>query len=285
MVATSDAQQFRGQVVLVTGASRGLGRAIARAFAGEGARVALVSTSAAGVKQVADEIAAAGGQALPLEGDVSSEPDVRRCVSQAEGTLGPIAVLVNNAGITGPTAPVTEVKLADWERVLAVNLTGVFLCSREVLRGMIARRSTAAAPPQPGLAQQHQSAGAIINISSIAGKISYPLRTPYASAKWAVVGLTLTMAEEVGRYGIRVNCICPGPVAGKLLDEVVAVRAQAMGLPVEAVRQKFVGFTMLKRMVRPEDVAGTALFLASDAAASITGQALDVTGGIASAFG
>ncbi len=281
----AESQRFRGQVVLVTGASRGLGRAIARAFAGEGARLALVSTSAEGVKQVAVEVAAAGGQALPLEGDVSSAADVRRFVAQAKGTLGPIDVLVNNAGITGPTAPVTEVSLGDWERVLAVNLTGVFLCTREVLRGMIARQSAAAAETAAGAAQQHHSAAAIINIGSIAGKISYPLRTPYASAKWALVGLTLTLAEEVGRYGIRVNCICPGPVAGELLDNVIAARAQAMGLPAETVQQKFLAFTMLKRMVQPEDVAATALFLASDAAASITGQALDVTGGIASAFG
>ncbi len=274
-------ERFRGQVVLVTGASRGLGRAIARAFAGEGARVALVSTRAEGVKQVADEIAAAGGEALPLAGDVSNEADVRRFVGQGERTLGPIDVLVNNAGITGPTVSVTEVVLADWERVLAVNLTGVFLCTREVLRGMITRRSAAAA----GQARTHHSAAAIINIGSIAGKISYPLRTPYASAKWALVGLTLTLAEEVGRYGIRVNCICPGPVAGELLESVITARAQAMGLPPETVRQKFLGFTMLKRVVQPEDVAATVLFLASDAAASITGQALDVTGGIASAFG
>ncbi len=275
----AESEHFRGQVVLVTGASRGLGRAIARAFAGQGARVALVGTSAEGVKQVADDIAAAGGQALPLEGDVSNEADVRRFVSQAERTLGPIDVLVNNAGIAGPTVPVTEVALADWERVLAVDLTGVFLCTREVLRGMIARQSA------PAAEQAHHSAAAIINIGSIAGKISYPLRTPYASAKWALVGLTLTLAEEVGRYGIRVNCICPGPVAGELLESVIAARARALGLPAETVRQRFLSFTMLKRMVRPEDVAATVLFLASDAAASITGQALDVTGGIASAFG
>lgn len=283
MTAMHEAQRFHGQVVLVTGASRGLGRATAWAFAGEGARVALVSTRAAGVKQVAEEIAAAGGQALPLEGDVSSEADVRRFVAQAERALGPIDVLVNNAGITGPTVALTEVTLADWERVLAVNLTGVFLCSREVLRGMIARRSGAAT--QAAQAQPRPSAAAVINIGSIAAKISYPLRTPYASAKWGLVGLTLTLAEEVGRYGIRVNCICPGPVAGELLNGVIAARAQATGLPAETVRERFVGFTMLKRMVRPEDVAATALFLASDAAASITGQALDVTGGMASAFG
>jgi len=99
------------------------------------------------------------------------------------------------------------------------------------------------------------------------------------------VGFTLTVAEEVGRFGIRVNCICPGPVAGELLDGVIAARAQAMALPVEKVREKFVAFTMLKSLVRPEDVAATVLFLASDAARSITGQALDVTGGLASALG
>ncbi len=103
--------------------------------------------------------------------------------------------------------------------------------------------------------------------------------------KWALVGLTLTLAEEMGRYGIRVNCICPGPVAGELIEDVIAARAWAMNLPVETVRQKLVGLTMLKRMVRAEDVAAAALFLASDAAANITGQALDVSGGMASLFG
>ena len=272
MTTGANAQRFQGKAVLVTGASRGLGRAMARAFAAEGARVALVSTSAGGVKRVAEEISAAGGQALPLEGDVSRETDVRRFVTQTERTLGPVDVLVNNAGIAGPTAPLPEVSLADWERVLAVNLTGVFLCSREVLKGMLARRSAGAAA---------SSSGVILNIGSIAGKISYPQRTPYASAKWALVGLTLTLAEEVGRYGIRVNCICPGPVEGELINEVIAARARAMNLPVETVRQKFTGLTMLRRMVKAEDVAATALFLASDAAASITGQSLDVSGGLA----
>ena len=278
----AESQRFRGQVVLVTGASRGIGRTIACSFAGEGARVALVSMHAEGVKRVADQIAAEGGQALPLEGDVSSEAEVRRFVAQAERTLGPIDVLVNNAGIPGPTAPVTEVSLADWERVLAVNLTGAFLCAREVLKGMIARRSAAASQPPRGQGHPDSAGGAIINIGSIAGKISYPQRTPYASAKWALVGLTLTLAEEVGRYGIRVNCICPGPVAGELIDEVIAARARLTGLPVETVRQRFVGLTMLKRMVRQEDVAAAALFLASSSAANITGQALDVSGGLAS---
>ncbi len=270
-------QRFQGQVVMVTGASRGIGRAIARAFADEGAGVGLLSTNAAAVKRVAEEIAAAGGRALPLVGDVASEADVRRTVAEAEHALGPIHVLVNNAGIPGPTAPVTEVSLADWNRVLAVNLTGAFLCAREVLKGMIARCPAAASPAN----STDGPPGVILNMGSIAGKISYPQRTPYASAKWALIGLTLTLAEEAGRYGIRVNCLCPGPVEGELIDEVIAARARAANLPVEVVRQRFVGLTMLKRLVRVEDVAATALFLASDAAASITGQALEVSGGIA----
>src|SRR5207253_2413801 len=160
---------------------------------------------------------------------------------------GPIQVLVNNAGIPGPTAPLTEVTLGDWERVLAVNLTGVFLCSREVLKGVIARRDGHGTPAPTGQSARTSAILAIINIGSIAGKISYPQRAPYASAKWALVGLTLTcahfasakwalvgltltLAEEVGRHGIRVNCICPGPVEGQLIEEVIAARARSMNL-------------------------------------------------------
>src|SRR2546422_2097600 len=237
MAANENGGRFRGHVVLVTGASRGIGRVIARSFAGEGAAVALVSTKADGVKRVADEIAASGGRALPLEGDVSSEADVRKFVARTESALGPIQVLVNNAGIPGPTAPLTEVTLGDWERVLAVNLTGVFLCSREVLKGMIARRDGHGTPAPTGQSARTSAILAIINIGSIAGKISYPQRAPYASAKWALVGLTLTLAEEVGRHGIRVNCICPGPVQGQLIEEVIAARARSMNLPERAGRK------------------------------------------------
>lgn len=266
-------QRFAGQVVFVTGASRGIGRAIARAFAAEGAVAGLMSTHAEGVKAVADEICANGGRALPLPGDVSREEDVRRAVAQAEAALGPIDVLVNNAGIPGPTAPATEIATPDWERVLAVNLTGPFLCAREVLKSMVARARNAA--------DKSAVRSSVINIGSIAGKLSYPQRTPYASAKWGLIGFTLTLAEEVGPYGIRVNCICPGPVQGELLDAVIAARARAMGAPEGLVRQRFVALTMLKRLVPAEDVAAAALFLASEAARSITGQAFDVSGGIA----
>jgi NAD(P)-dependent dehydrogenase (short-subunit alcohol dehydrogenase family) len=263
-------QRFTNQVVLVTGASRGIGRAAALAFAAEGAAVAVLATSPDGVKRVADEIASAGGRALPLVGDVTSEEDVRRCVSQAEHALGPLNVLVSSAGVTGPTVPATEMPLEAWNRVLAVNLTGVFLCAREVLRAALVRAKASGAAP---------SLRSIVNIGSIAGKISYPYRTPYASSKWGLIGLTLTLAEEAGRHGIRVNCVCPGPVEGQMLESVMAARAQAMGLPLEHVRKQFLGLTMLKRLVKNEDIAALVLFLASDAAANITGQAIDVTGG------
>jgi NAD(P)-dependent dehydrogenase (short-subunit alcohol dehydrogenase family) len=272
----AETRRFVDQVVLVTGASRGIGRAIALAFISEGAAVALVGQSRDRVKTVANEIAAMGGRGLPLEADVSREEDVRRVVAQTERTLGPIRILVNNAGISGPTALATDVPVAEWERVLGVNLTGPFLCAREVLKVMIERARRTGDSGKPSRVE-----GAIVNIGSIAGKTSYPHRSPYAASKWGLVGLTLTLAEEAGPYGIRVNCICPGPVSGQHLQEVIEARARSTGLSVEQVQKKFLSLTMLKRLVYPEDVAAAVLFLASNAAINITGQTLDVAGGSA----
>jgi NAD(P)-dependent dehydrogenase (short-subunit alcohol dehydrogenase family) len=262
--------RFEGQTVLITGASRGIGRAIALAFAAEGALIGAVSTTAEGSKSAAEEITAHGGRALPLVADVAREEDVVRMVAQAEQSLGPVRVLINNAGIGGPTGPLAAVSVSDWERVLAVNLTGAFLCSREVLKSMMARARNASPPAVDG---------SIINISSMAGKIAYPQRTPYASSKWGLIGLTRSLAEEVGRVGIRVNCICPGPIQTDLLDSVFKARAAALGTTPEKIRERYVSVTMLKRILSPDEVATTALYLASDAASGITGQAIDVCGG------
>jgi NAD(P)-dependent dehydrogenase (short-subunit alcohol dehydrogenase family) len=265
--------RFANRIALVTGASRGIGRAVALAFAAEGCAVALLGTGAEGIHAVADEIIRSGGRALPLVGDVSQEQDVNRCVAKAENDLGPVDILVSNAGIPGPTAAMTEISAEDFEKVLRVNLLGPFLSARAVLQFMIPRAREEK--------DSRRTRGCIIHMGSIAGKISYPQRTPYASSKWGLIGLTMTLAEEVGRFGIRVNCICPGPVQTELLEDVILARAKLTGMPVEAVRQKFMALTMLKRIVSPEDVAALVLFLASEAADSITGQAIDITGGLA----
>jgi len=263
-------RRFKGQVIVVTGASRGIGRSIALAFAEEGAAVAVVSTTTKGSQAAADEITARGGRALPVVADVCREADVTRMVAQAEESLGPVRVLVNNAGIGGPTGPLAKVSLDEWERVLAVNLTGAFLCCREVLKGMLTRTRSTTTPA---------AAGCIINIGSMAGKIAYPQRTPYASSKWGLIGLTKSLAEEVGRLGIRVNCICPGPIQTDLLESVFQARAAATGVTAEKIRDKYVSVTMLKRILAPDEVAAMTLFLASDAASGVTGQAIDVSGG------
>jgi NAD(P)-dependent dehydrogenase (short-subunit alcohol dehydrogenase family) len=171
-------------------------------------------------------------------------------------------VLVNNAGIIGPTAPVAQVRRADWDEVLGVNLTGAFLCARAVLPDMTARRS-----------------GRIINIASIAGKMAYALRSPYAVSKWGLIGLTLTLAKECGPYNIQVNAVCPGPVSGERMRGIISRRAAELGQTVDEVERAYVGAAALGRMVEAEDVAAMVTFLASPAGRNITGQALDVTAG------
>jgi NAD(P)-dependent dehydrogenase (short-subunit alcohol dehydrogenase family) len=176
--------------------------------------------------------------------------------------LGPIDILVNNAAIIGPTAPVERIHRADWDEVLAVNLTGAWLCCRAVLPEMIARR-----------------AGRIINIASMAGKMAYPLRSPYAVSKWGLIGLTLTLAQEVGAYGIQVNAVCPGPVEGERMRRIIADRAEALGQAPEQVERAYVEPAALKRMARAEDVAALVAFLTSPEADNITGQAIDLSAG------
>ncbi len=151
---------------------------------------------------------------------------------------------------------------SDWDEVLTVNLTGAWLCCQAVLPEMIARR-----------------AGKIINIASMAGKIAYPLRSPYAVSKWGLIGLTLTLAQEVGVYQIQVNAVCPGPVEGERMRRIIRDRAVALGQVPEEVERAYVEPAAMKRMVRAEDVAALVAFLASPEADNITGQAIDVSAG------
>ena len=193
--------------------------------------------------------------------DVADERAIDAMFVATEQAFGGLDVLVNNAGISGPTGPIETLDPADWRRCVAVNLDGAFLCARRAVPLLKAA-----------------GGGSIINISSTAGLMGYPLRTPYAAAKWAVIGLTRSLAIELGSHGIRVNAICPGSVEGARMARVIEAEAAARGVSEEEVREAYVRTTSMRSFVRPEDIAAMALFLCSDLGASISGQAIAVDG-------
>jgi 2-hydroxycyclohexanecarboxyl-CoA dehydrogenase len=240
-----------GKVVLVTGAARGIGAGIARAAAEAGAAVALGDVAESSVREAA---AALGARALPLVMDVSDARSVRAAVDEAESRLGPIDALVNNAGIDviGPFLDSSE---RDWERLWAVNLRGTLLATRAVLHGMVARQR-----------------GRIVNIGSDAGRVGSSGEAVYSATKGGVIAFTKTLAREVARHGVTVNCVCPGPTDTALLEQVREYDEKLHASLARAIP--------LRRLGRPEDVAAAVVFLASDAAAYITGQTLSVSGGL-----
>jgi len=254
--------QLGNNVAIITGGGRGVGRAIALRLARDAARLVLAGPEPDELQMVAGEIAAQGREAVTVTTDVTRADQVVAMVRQARQCFGRIDLLVNNAGIAGPTAATHEVSQSDWDEVIAVNLTGAFLCSKAVLPDMIAARQ-----------------GKIVNISSMAGKAGYALRSPYAVSKWGMIGLSLTMAKEAGPHNIQVNAICPGPVEGERMRNVIEHRARQLGKAPEVVRREYLESAALGRMVSPEDVAATVAFLASPEGDSITGQAVDVSAG------
>ena len=251
-----------GRVVIITGGGHGLGRDLALAFADAGADLSLCGTNAAALEATAAELRARGRRVVARVTDVSAEDQVDRWVADAHAELGPIDVLVNNSGITGPTGSVDQVSRADWDQTLAINLTGAFLCARAVLPHMAARGS-----------------GKIINIASVAGHIGYPMRAPYAVSKWGMLGLTRTLAAEWGKSNIQVNAISPGSVSGERIERVIRERAAKSGAPEADVRREYTSKAALGRFVPAEHVAGMAVFLASELGDSITGEFLQVAGG------
>jgi len=256
-----NSHHFNGRVAVVTGAGSGIGKAIALGFLEAGAHVAGVGRRAATASSLRD-FREYGEQFLWVRADVSREAQVKSAVKRVLKKFGHVDFLINNAGARGPTTPVELLSTNDWHKVLETNLTGAFLVARECVKAMAPRRQ-----------------GRIINISSTAGRVAYPFRASYSASKWGLIGLTLTLAQETGPQNILVNAVCPGPVEGAAMDEVIEARAKALRLPVRKVREQFVGSAALGRMVTAEDVSDTVLFLCTDRARSITGQVIDVSAG------
>jgi len=252
------------KIAVVTGGGRGIGKEIALALAREGADVVVSGRQRDVLEKTAAEIQALGRRAVVALADVTSESQVSEMFDSAIQAFGRVDILVNNAGIAGPTATVTNLSREDWDEVLAVNLTGAFLCARAVIPQMVERRS-----------------GKIINISSVAGKMAYALRSPYSASKWGMLGLSASLAQELGPHNIQVNAICPGPTAGDRMTAVIAGRAREMGASTEEIKSAYVEGTALKRMVDPQHVAAAVVFFCSEEGDSITGEALEVSAGYA----
>jgi NAD(P)-dependent dehydrogenase (short-subunit alcohol dehydrogenase family) len=255
--------QLEGRTALVTGASQGVGRVIALRFAREGAIVVLAARSRERLEETAAEIAAASGSAIVAPTDLRRQADVDALAKRIEAEVGVPDAIVSNSGIAGPTAELWKVAPEEWEETMGVNVTGTFLVCRALLPAMVRRGS-----------------GSVVVIGSSTGKRPLFGRTPYAASKMALVGLVRTLAVELGPFGVRVNLISPGAVDGPRIESVIRAQADARGVSYEAIYEEVTKETALRRLVPPEDVAAAALFLASDAAASTTGEDLNVSGGI-----
>jgi len=253
---------LEGRVALITGASRGIGRAMSERFAREGAAVVCAARSADQVKETAAGIGAVGGRAIAIVCDAGVEDDVRRTVSIAVKEFGKLDTLVNNAGDAGPTKAVQDYLVEDWRYTIDSCLTSSYLCIRFAVPEML-----------------KAGHGAIVNISSGAGRRGLPFRIGYCSAKAGQVGMTFGMARELAPHNIRVNCVAPGAVEGERIDRVIAGQAAARGISIEQMRKAMLDHAPLKRMVTANDIVDATVFFCSDMARSISGQVLAVNAG------
>lgn len=247
---------MNGKRIVITGGGGGIGAVMARRFAALGARVAVCDLDADAARAVASETGGIG-----VGADVTDEAQMQAFFDTVDTDFGGVDVLCANAGIGGPAALIEDMDLSDWRATLACNLDGAFLACRWAAARMKA-----------------QGAGRIVLTSSTSGQWGVPTRAPYVTAKWGVIGLMKTLAMELGPFGICVNAICPGAVDGPRMERVVANEAAARGLPDDTVRALYAEGTSLRRWVTADDVADTVLFLASEAAGKISGQALCVDG-------
>ena len=248
---------MKGRRVLITAGASGLGLEMARVFSQAGCRVFICDIDQDALKATATELP----DVHSCVSDVSDEGSVADLFAKVRDALGGLDVLVNNAGVAGPTGPVETLDKADWDRTLQVNITGQFLCARQAV---------------PLL--KESDAGVMINLSSAAGHLGFAGRSAYSASKWAVVGLTKSLAIELGPFGVRVNAILPGAVEGPRIRAVIAAKAKVLGTSEQELGRRYEQQAVLGRMVSARDIANMALFSASGAAGSVTGQALVVDG-------
>ncbi|MGB7757932.1 MAG: SDR family oxidoreductase [Salinisphaera sp.] len=247
-----------GLRVLITAGASGIGRAIADALIAREARVWICDVSEDAISEFSDTYP----QARATVADVRYEKEVAAFVEEVHSEWGGVDVVLNNAGIAGDTARVEEITPDSWRNTIDVNLNGQFYCAHHTA---------------PLL---RESAGILINMSSVAGRLGYAHRTPYSATKWAVIGLTQSLAKELGPAGVRVNAILPGIVRGPRMEGVIAARAEALGLSYQEMEAEYLEKISLRRMVGPEDVAHMVVFLCSEAGRNISGQALSVCGNV-----
>lgn len=246
---------MKGQKVLITAGGSGIGRAIAVAFASRGANVATIDVNPFALQEL--EFLHLGIYTQVC--DVSVRAEILTAIPACIKALGGLDVLINNAGISGPTAPVETYDPDEWDKVMQINLTGTFNVTRLAI---------------PSLKQS--PSGSIINMSSVAGRFGYPDRSAYSTSKWGLIGFTKTLSRELGEFGIRANAILPGAVSGERFENVLRGRAQLSGKSIEQERKQAMSIQSLQWLVEPADIAELAVFLASNAGKSISGQMLPI---------
>lgn len=249
-----------GLRVLITAGGSGIGAAIARAFHALGARVHVCDIDQAALQRLTAEVPGIG--ATMADASVPSEVDL--VFDNVQSALGGLDVLINNVGIAGPTAAIEELDQDEWDRTVSVNLNSQFYFAR---RAVPMLKKSVANP-------------CIIAMSSVAGRLGYAFRTPYASTKWATIGFMKSLAIELGPHGVRVNAILPGIVENERMNKVISARAEATGVSIQAMREEYLRKISLRRMVTMDDVAAMAAFLCSPAARNVTGQAISVDGNV-----
>lgn len=248
-----------GKRAIITAGGAGIGRRTAELFTAAGAKVVTCDIDTDALESAKASIPGLAGSVV----NVADAAALDAFLDDAIERLGGLDIMINNAGTAGPTAPVEEVALEDWTACLTINMTSAFLGTRKAVPALRAA-----------------GGGSIVNLSSAAGKFAFPMRSPYSAAKFGIVGFTRTCAMELGKYGIRVNCIQPGPVEGARIDRVIRAKAEAAGISENAMRDQMTAGTHLRSFVTASDIAHQILFICSDAGSRITGQSLSVDAGL-----